>query len=102
MAEFHNRMLSELGGLVLRRFRLLQLTLHQESTHSITSDKALEIEETNDRFILWASNIGLFNPAHSSLDYRLRDNEQIKTFTCTLLETLGDNAQRSENPILTL
>ena len=47
------------------------------------------------RFQLWAINLGLFRQDHSSLDYRLRDNEVIRSFTgellTSLIEALGES-----------
>ena len=40
------------------------------------------------RFQLWAINLGLYRQDHGSLDYRLRDNEVVKSFTRELLRSL--------------
>ena len=40
------------------------------------------------RFQLWAINLGLYRQDHSSLDYRLRDNEVVRSFTTELLSSL--------------
>ena len=40
------------------------------------------------RFQLWAINLGLYRQDHSSLDYRLRDNEIVRSFTRELLTSL--------------
>lgn len=96
MNEAQNRTLSEQGQIILRRYHALHLTLRQHNLKSLSEDQAVEVEATKDRFIIWSSNIGLFNPAHSSLDYRLRDNDQIHSFTSSLLEALGNTVQRSE------
>jgi hypothetical protein len=96
MNESPNRSLVSQGEIVLRRYHTLQLTLRQPDIKAIFHEQAVEVEETKDRFVIWSSNIGLFNPAHSSLDYRLRDNEQIRAFANGLLEALGNTVQRSE------
>jgi hypothetical protein len=90
-----NRTLSDSGELALRQFQVLHLSLQRADRNTVTPNEALDVAEINDRFVLWASNIGLFNPAHSSLDYRLRDNEQICTFASNLLQNLVDTIQRS-------
>ena len=89
-----------LGSQVSQTFRALQNTQTQDGHRVDPSFNTLKIEETNDRFVLWASNVGLFNPDHSSLDYRLRDNEEIKHFTTNLLQTLDDKARRRKIGIL--
>lgn len=47
------------------------------------------------RFQLWAINLGLYRQDHSSLDYRLRDNEVVRSFTrellTSLIEALGES-----------
>ena len=47
------------------------------------------------RFQLWAINLGLYRQDHSSLDYRLRDNEIVRSFTrellTSLIEALGES-----------
>jgi hypothetical protein len=96
MNQILNRSLFSQGEIVLRRYQALQLTLRELDIKSILHDQAVGVEETKDRFVIWASNIGLFNPAHSSLDYRLRDNEQIRDFVNSLLEALGNTVQKGE------
>jgi hypothetical protein len=36
------------------------------------------VADEADRFELWAINLGLFAPSHASLDYRVRDAENVK------------------------
>jgi hypothetical protein len=36
------------------------------------------IQEQFERFKIWASNIGVFADLHASLDFRVRDHEEIK------------------------
>jgi hypothetical protein len=102
MAQTQFPTLALRGVDVFQHFRALQFALQQGTFGSIAipGDKVLEIEETSDRLILWASNVGIFNPAHSSLDYRLRDNREIRSFTHRLLETLDDTVLKS--PIFSL
>ena len=40
------------------------------------------------RFQLWAINLGLYRQDHGSLDYRLRDNEVVRSFTRELIRSL--------------
>ena len=39
----------------------------------------------SQRFQLWSINLGLFQSSHNSLDYRLRQNETVRSFVATLL-----------------
>lgn len=45
--------------------------------------------EQQQRFELWANNIGLHQRGHASLDYRLRDAPAIHQYCQTLLEDLA-------------
>ena len=47
------------------------------------------------RFQLWAINLGLYRQDHSSLDYRLRDNEVVRSFTEELLTSLIEALKES-------
>jgi hypothetical protein len=95
MAETQLPALYHRGLYVLHRFRSLEDAL-QQNPESIPAAKVLEIEETSERFVFWSSSIGLFNPAHSSLDYRLRDNKDIRSFTHRLLDTLDETVLKSQ------
>lgn len=39
---------------------------------------SVPIQDHFERFKIWASNIGVFADMHSSLDFRVRDHEEIK------------------------
>lgn len=52
------------------------------------------------RFRLWAINLGLFCQDHSSLDYRLRDNEIVRSFTRELLLNLTEALRESMSSYL--
>ena len=47
------------------------------------------------RFHLWAINLGLYRQDHSSLDYRLRDNDVVRSFTRDLLTNLVEALEES-------
>lgn len=54
------------------------------------------VESEMQRFLLWATNLGLFHHDHSSLDYRLRDNETVRSFTKTLLLNIIESLDESQ------
>ena len=60
---------------------------------------AASLRAEMQRFQLWAINLGLYRQDHSSLDYRLRDNEVVRSFTqellLSLIETLGESTSLS-------
>ena len=62
-----------------------------------------QIDTTNfraemQRFQLWAINLGLYRQDHGSLDYRLRDNEVVRSFTTDLLASLIEALAESRSP----
>lgn len=52
------------------------------------AELAEEIEEERARFRIWAAHIGTFAKHHSSLDYRLRDSEKVRSLVISQLEVL--------------
>lgn len=67
-----------LNGLV--NFQVAYETLERnESTVSEQPDATMLRSEIQ-RFQLWATNLGLYRQDHTSLDYRLRDNEVVRSF----------------------
>ena len=55
------------------------------------------VESETQRFLLWATNLGLLHHDHSSLDYRLRDNEVVRSFTTSLLSNLIESLDESQS-----
>jgi hypothetical protein len=87
--------LSELGNETLRAFENLTHALARVESPPQLDPVALKSEK--QRFQLWAINLGLYHPGHSSLDYRLRDNETIRSFTASLLVDLRDALDESKS-----
>ena len=46
-----------------------------------------------DRFDLWANNLGLHHTGHSSLDYRLRDADNLRDYVKGLLDELKETLE---------
>jgi len=101
MSKDTDQSLFDLGQHVLWHFDGLHRAFGQADLNVIAGLDATDVAETNDRFWIWASNIGLFNPAHTSLDYRLRDNKVIKKFTVDSLHNIGEkiNQRKSTKPL---
>lgn len=51
---------------------------------------APKLSSEADRFLLWAVNLGLFVSGHASLDYRVRDAENIRSAIQRLIFSLED------------
>ncbi|KAF1845081.1 uncharacterized protein K460DRAFT_394818 [Cucurbitaria berberidis CBS 394.84] len=52
------------------------------------AELAEAVEEERARFRLWAAHIGTFAKHHSSLDYRLRESEKVRSLVISQLEIL--------------
>ena len=59
--------------------------LQKSDSNSSEQLDAAAFRAEMQRFQLWAINLGLYRQDHSSLDYRLRDNEVVRSFTEELL-----------------
>jgi hypothetical protein len=70
-------------------------------THTVSNNAAVvdhtisawDIEAARQHFVVWAANVGLYSPAHGSLDYRLVGNVDITNLTTTLLTALNEKLQ---------
>jgi hypothetical protein len=62
------------------------------------ADLAEAVEEEQARFRVWAAHIGTFATHHSSLDYRLRESEKVRSLVISQLEIL----RRAEARLLKL
>lgn len=54
------------------------------------------VEDQCGRFMIWASNIGVFAAGHASMDHRLREAPDIKDLLIRLLEVLLGHIDKSE------
>jgi hypothetical protein len=78
------------GTLAAVGFDIVQLFNDLESA-TIKDYQGIErddLVEQQQRFDLWATNIGLHQRGHASLDYRFRDASTIYQYCQTLLEDL--------------
>ena len=80
--------LSLLGQDARMRFQVTLKTLDKSSAEVKAQLETAAVQSEYQRFLLWATNLGLFQKNHSSLDYRLRENEVIRSFTISLLTSL--------------
>ena len=80
--------LSLLGQDARIRFQVTLKTLDKSSVEVKAQLETAAVQSEYQRFLLWATNLGLFQKNHSSLDYRLRENEVIRSFTRSLLTSL--------------
>ncbi|KAH7322441.1 hypothetical protein B0I35DRAFT_425813 [Stachybotrys elegans] len=84
--------LQALGRTVADTFvRLVEAPWADDQNMGIPSKRRIEAEE--ERFRLWAFTLGLFQTAHASLDYRVRDASFIKASLGDLLAELQDHLQ---------
>ncbi|KAK6542684.1 hypothetical protein TWF694_006628 [Orbilia ellipsospora] len=81
--------LRAVGSETKRLFRQV-ITKINESPKNEGSPKEQFAAEA-DRFGLWVVNMGLFVSGHGSLDYRVREAENIQNMILTFLKTLNDS-----------
>lgn len=81
------------GHIAWERFNAACKTL--ENNDACISPDASALRSEMQRYQLWAVNLGLFRQDHSSLDYRLRDNEVVRSFTGELLTNLIETLEES-------
>jgi hypothetical protein len=60
---------------------------------------ALGADDQLARFRMWAGNIGVFAEGHASLDYRLRDLEDVQKLMSGFLFTLKDLIERGTHEL---
>ena len=83
------------GRDVWANFNVAYETLDNYESTIPEQPDATALRSEMQRFQLWAINLGLFCQDHSSLDYRLRDNEVVRSFTRALLISLIENLEES-------
>ena len=87
--------LATLGRDAWSRFLEAYQALQKSDSASSEQLDAAAFRAEMQRFQLWAINLGLYRQDHSSLDYRLRDNEVVRSFTEELLTTLIEALKES-------
>ena len=83
------------GQSALEKFRAAYITLENNGSTISGQPDAAMLRQEMQRFQLWAINLGLYRFDHGSLDYRLRDNEVVKSFTRELLINLDGSLEES-------
>ena len=74
--------------------RLVEAPWTDDQDTAIPSRRRIVAEE--ERFRLWARNLGLFQAGHASLDYRVRDASFVKASLADLLAELQDHLQNRQ------
>ena len=87
--------LATLGRDAWARFVESYQALQKSDTASSEQLDAAAFRAEMQRFELWAINLGLYRQDHSSLDYPLRDNEVMRSFTEELLTSLIEALKES-------
>ncbi|KAK6351857.1 hypothetical protein TWF718_005002 [Orbilia javanica] len=83
------RTLNELGLETRELFANVIRVFENDASRDATIRALLSAEA--DRFGLWAVSLGLFVPGHGSLDYRVREAENIRNVIKGFLEALNDS-----------
>ncbi len=69
--------------------RLVEAPCTDDQHENISTRRRISAQE--ERFRLWARNLGVFQTGHASLDYRVRDASFIKDSLADLLTELLDH-----------
>ncbi|KAL8850114.1 MAG: hypothetical protein Q9221_004931 [Calogaya cf. arnoldii] len=78
-----------LGNEVLSAFRRASRAFARHSSdYQTASPSEATCKAEFQRFQLWVINLGLFQSSHNSLDYRLRQNETVRSLVAALLNDL--------------
>jgi hypothetical protein len=93
--------LFELGSRVYRLFTQVIESVSKSPIVEPTPSERFDIESECQRFGLWAKNLGLFLKGHGSLDYRLRDADDVRTFTRDILLDLANSLQHGMTSLQT-
>lgn len=97
-----NNLLRNAGKNILRQFEDTGLVIQAlKSSDKVETSGKLALLEVDliseqERYQLWAANLGLFALGDRSLDYRRRDNTKIRDYTVKLLNGLGEDLSSSE------
>ena len=84
------------GHNALAQFSIAYKTVETNNATVSEQPDATALRLEMQRFQLWAINLGLFRQDHSSLDYRLRDNDVVRSFTRELLMNLIEALKESK------
>jgi hypothetical protein len=95
--EVEERTLADAGSQVLQRFSQLVSAVSNSQDESI-SDNQSQLQDELERFQLFAANLSLTHTGHSSLDYRLRESEQLQSTVRRLLQDLIDSLDEGNSP----
>jgi hypothetical protein len=90
MATIKDREFYDLGTAIVRSVNGFTSLAEQPPKSLLASLDDLDLQRLTDNLRLFAAHTGLFNPGHTSLDYRLRDNQEFRQFTKKLLSRLDD------------
>jgi hypothetical protein len=90
--------LSHAGSRVFTLFERLQRLLHKSDSGNNFGSCIAAIDNDEQRFSLWARNLGLVRPAHSSLDYRLQNAPTIRRTVYAFLEDLANAIVEGKRP----
>lgn len=89
-----NQTLAEVGLRIKNHFVIIE-----DLDYELESTKAAVLNE-QERFQLWARNLGLYQRGHSSLDYRLRDSNFIFEYALGLLCGLEQTLYQCRFPVM--
>ena len=85
--EVEERSFADISTEILQQFPKAINVISQSHDEAISQFRA-EFQDLLERFQLFAANLNLINNGHSSLDYRLRDADLLRSTVLRLLQDL--------------
>lgn len=82
--------LQELGRVIFSRFDQIIGNFTNDQAKNLSSQTSVSLGSESERFKIWAVELGLLVPGHGSLDYRVREAENLRS---TLEIFLNDLSQ---------
>src|ERR1700744_1680148 len=85
--EAREATLAQTGVEILRLFDCIEQECNKSAAFN-NETSLTELTTQSERFDLWATNLGLHQSGHASLDYRFRDAPRIREYADSLLSNL--------------
>ncbi|KAF4457915.1 Subtilisin NAT [Fusarium austroafricanum] len=81
-------------------YECAQILAQTKSNRSLSPDTRLGLENIAFRLKVWAGNMGVFAPGNASIEYRLRDDNDVMEALLSMLVSFKGHIQQAINPPL--
>ena len=100
--QTHGQTLHGVGSITSHRFAEAICSLKKSQTRFIAQVAPVWLDREYERFELWAASLGLRQPGHGSLEYRLRDAEFVQEYILVTLNEINEYLKDRKIPSLRL